>query len=123
MPTRLDALAQKNLSRRALVGGATAALAVPAILRAPRAASAAVNLDFVVWNYAEDIIQANIDLFQQIYPDVTVKLSSFTWQTFHETMVNRFRSKTSTDVSYNGGNWLEEFAAAGWVVPLEDHFS
>jgi multiple sugar transport system substrate-binding protein len=38
-------------------------------------------------------------------------------------MVNRFRSKTPTDVAYNGGNWLEEFAAAGWVVPLEDHFS
>ena len=37
-------------------------------------------------------------------------------------MVNRFISKTPTDVTYNGGNWLEEFAAAGWVVPLDDHF-
>ena len=37
-------------------------------------------------------------------------------------MVNRFISKTPTDVSYNGGNWLNEFAAAGWVVPLDDHF-
>src|SRR5690606_37268302 len=24
--------------------------------------------------------------------------------------------------AYNGGDWLEEFATAGWVVPLEDHF-
>jgi multiple sugar transport system substrate-binding protein len=37
-------------------------------------------------------------------------------------MVNRFRSETPTDVAYNGGNWLEEFAKAGWMVPLEDHF-
>ena len=56
------------------------------------------------------------------YPEVTVNLSDFAWQTYHETMVNRFRSETPTDVAYNGGNWLEEFAAAGWVVPLEDHF-
>ena len=37
-------------------------------------------------------------------------------------MVNRFISKTPTDVTYNGGNWLNEFAAAGWVVSLDDHF-
>jgi multiple sugar transport system substrate-binding protein len=38
-------------------------------------------------------------------------------------MVNRFQSKTPMDVAYDGGNWLPEFAAADWVVPLEDHFS
>ena len=37
-------------------------------------------------------------------------------------MVNRFITKTPTDVTYNGGNWLNEFAAAGWVVSLDDHF-
>src|SRR4029079_3666468 len=91
---------------------AAAALAAPALLRAPRSAAAATNLDFVIWNYAENIVQDNINIFQQAVPDVSVKLSSFTWQTYNETMVNRFRSKTATDVAYNGGNWLEEFAAA-----------
>ncbi|MGH2561654.1 MAG: ABC transporter substrate-binding protein [Thermomicrobiales bacterium] len=110
-----------RISRRNLVGGA-AALASAAALRAPRSASAAVDLDFVVWNYAVDIVQDNINLFQEQFPDVTVNLSDFAWPAFHETMVNRFQSDTPTDVAYNGGNWLEEFAAAGWVVPLEDHF-
>jgi multiple sugar transport system substrate-binding protein len=122
MTTRSDSPTRRTISRRTFAGGAAAALAAPAILRAPRPAAAATNLDFVIWNYAEDIVQDNINIFQQAHPDVSVKLSSFTWQTFHETMVNRFRSKTATDVAYNGGNWLEEFAAAGWVVPLEDHF-
>ena len=44
------------------------------------------------------IVQDNINIFQGAYPDVSVKLSSFTWQTFHETMVNRFRSKTRPPV-------------------------
>jgi multiple sugar transport system substrate-binding protein len=123
MTTRSDSPTRRTFSRRTFAGGAAAALAAPALLRAPRSAAAATNLDFVIWNYAEDIVQDNINIFQQAVPDVSVKLSSFTWQTYHETMVNRFRSKTPTDVAYNGGNWLEEFAAAGWVVPLEDHFS
>ena len=74
------------------------------------------NLDFTVWNYAVDIVQDNIDLFQEANPEITVQLSDFAWPVFHETMVNRFISKTPTDVTYNGGNWLNEFAAAGWVV-------
>ena len=45
-------------------GGAAAALAAPAILRSPRSAAAATNLDFVIWNYAEDIVQDNINIFQ-----------------------------------------------------------
>ena len=108
-----------RLSRRAFVGAAGAAVAAPVLLRAPRPAAAATELNFTVWNYAIDIIQDNIDRFQETQPDVTVKLSDFGWPVFHETMVNRFISKTPTDVTYNGGNWLNEFAAAGWVVSLE----
>jgi multiple sugar transport system substrate-binding protein len=110
-----------QFNRRALLGGAAAGLAAPALL-GPRAASAAVNLDFVVWSYGIEIVDDNIQKFQELYPEVTVQLSDFAWNAYHETMVNRFRSNTPTDVAYNGGDWLEEFATAGWVVPLEDHF-
>lgn len=119
---RPDALLFRRLTRRGLVGGAAAALALPN-LAAPRwAAAQGGSLDFVVWSYGVDIIQDNIKRFQEKFPGITVKLSDFAWNAYHETMVNRFRSKTSTDVAYNGGDWLEEFAKAGWVVPLEDHF-
>ena len=112
-----------RIDRRRLLGGAAAAMAAPALARAPQHALAQeTTLDFTIWNYAEDIVQDNIALFQEAYPGVTIKLSSFAWPEFHTTMVNRFSSSTPTDVTYNGGNWLEEFAAAGWVVPLEDHF-
>ena len=112
-----------RFSRRGLIGAAaSAALLPPALHLTARPAAAAADLDFTVWNYAVDIIQDNIDLFQEANQGITVKLSDFGWPVFHETMVNRFISKTPTDVTYNGGNWLNEFAAAGWVVSLDDHF-
>jgi multiple sugar transport system substrate-binding protein len=115
-------LLDKRLSRRALVGAGAATLAAPAILRSPRSVAAKAELDFTIWDYAEDIVQDNINTFQGVYPDVTVKMSSIAWPEFHTTMVNRFTSKTPTDLTYDGGNWLEEFAAAEWVVPIQDHF-
>jgi multiple sugar transport system substrate-binding protein len=115
-------LISTRIDRRKLIGGTAAALAAPAVLRSPQHASAQETLDFTIWNYAEDIVQENINLFQEANPGITVNLSSFAWPEFHTTMVNRFTSGTPTDVTYNGGNWLEEFAAAGWVVPLEDYF-
>src|SRR5690606_19098994 len=85
-----------RMHRRAFVGAASAAIAAPVFLRGARPAAAATQIDFTVWNYAVDIIQDNINLFQAQYPDVTVKLSDFGWPVFHETMVNRFISKTPT---------------------------
>jgi len=122
-PIRLDDLLTKRpLSRRALTGGAAAGLALPAFLRGGGGAAAATELDFVIWSYGVEIVQDNITLFQERSPETTVTLSDFAWNVYRETMVNRFQAQTPTDVAYNGGDWLEEFATAGWVVPLEDHF-
>lgn len=82
-----------------------------------------VDLDFVIWSYEVETVADNVKRFQQEYPDLSVKLNDFSWNRYHDTMVNRFNSETPTSVAYNGGDWLPEFAAAGWVVPLEDHFS
>ena len=86
------------------------------------AAGAKVTLDFVEWGYGIETVKDNIVKFQEKYPNITVNLNDVGWSTYHEMMVTRFQSKTPTDVLYNGGDWLEEFAKAGWVVPLEDHF-
>ena len=123
MGTSMSKQLGHRLSRRGFVGAAAgAAVAAPVFLRSSRAAQATTQLDFTIWNYAVDIVQDNIDRFQELNPEITVRLSDFGWPIFHETMINRFISKTPTDVSYNGGNWLNEFAAAGWVVPLDEHF-
>ena len=81
-----------------------------------------VTLEFVVWNYSLDTIQDNIENFERANPDIKVNLTDYTWPTYHDTMVLRFRGKTQTDVFYNGEDWLPEFAAAGWAAALEDYF-
>lgn len=81
-----------------------------------------VSLEFVVWNYSLETIQDNIDQFQAANPNINVHLTSYSWNTYHDTMVLRFKGKTKTDIMYNGEDWLPEFAAAGWVAPLEDYF-
>ena len=81
-----------------------------------------VTLEFVVWNYSLETIQDNIAQFEQANPNIKVNVKDYTWPTYHDTMVLRFKGKTKTDVFYNGEDWLPEFAAAGWVAPLEDYF-
>lgn len=81
-----------------------------------------VTLEFVVWNYSLETIQDNIAQFQQANPNIKVNLKDYSWNTYHDVMVLRFKGKTKTDIMYNGEDWLPEFAAAGWVAPLEDYF-
>lgn len=123
-------VASPELSRRAFLGGGTAAAAalvgaggLTAACSPPTEGGGGTTaLDFVIWNYNVETVQSNIDEFQQKHSDVSVRLLDFSWNAYHETMVNRFNSNTPTDVAYDGGNWLPEFAKAGWVVPLSDHF-
>ncbi|MQA85846.1 MAG: extracellular solute-binding protein [Streptosporangiales bacterium] len=132
MASRSPVQTTPQLSRRAFLGrtGGTVAAAALAGVGGPLAAcsppteggAGTTALDFVIWNYNVETVQSNIDKFQQKYPDIAVRLLDFSWNAYHETMVNRFNSTTPTDVAYDGGNWLPEFAKAGWVVPLSDHF-
>lgn len=124
-PNRRTNLTDRGISRRSLLkgtGGAAAALALSDSAMARMRQEDEIDLDFVVWTFGIDIVQDNIEVFEEENPGTSVTLNDFAWNAYHETMVNRFRSNTPTDVAYNGGDWLEEFAAAGWVVPLDDYF-
>ncbi len=103
--------------RRLWVLFALALLLLPALAFAQK-----VTLDFVVWNYSLDTVQDNIAQFQKANPNINVHLTDYSWNTYHDTMVLRFKGKTQTDIMYNGEDWLPEFAAAGWVAPLEDYY-
>lgn len=85
-------------------------------------AASPVTLNLVSWSYGVEIVRDNIEKFQQRYPGVIVKYSDFSWATYHDAMVARFASKTPTDVLYSSDHWLQEWAAAGWIVPVDEHF-
>jgi multiple sugar transport system substrate-binding protein len=81
-----------------------------------------VKLDFTVWNYSVETIRDNIKKFQELNPHIEVSLYDFNWPDYPSTMVQRFTTRTPTDVCYNGEDWLAQWAGAGWVVPLEDYW-
>lgn len=81
-----------------------------------------VTLNLVSWSYGVEIVRDNVGKFQQRHPGVTVNYSDFSWATYHDAMVARFVSKTPTDVLYSSDHWLQEWAAAGWIVPVDESF-
>src|SRR5713226_8884172 len=93
-------------------------------LVASGAATAAgpAQLTFTVWSYSNDVIQDNIKKFEARNPGVKVAMNDFSWEKFTDVMTARFVGKTSTDVTYSSDHWLQQWAAANWIVPLDDYF-
>lgn len=82
-----------------------------------------IPLNFVVWTFAVDLIKDNIKRFEQRYPNIEVKLSDFNWGQYNDTIVASMVGGSNTpDVLYSSDHWLQQWAAAGWIVPLDDHF-
>ncbi len=81
-----------------------------------------VDLNFVVWSYSIETIQDNIAQFESQSPGVKVNLSDFSWNDYHDTLATRFTGNTPTEIAYSSDHWLQEWIAAGWAVPLDEHF-
>ena len=111
-------------------GRAVALLAVVAltvtllpVLDKARAAPTVLTVNFTVWTFAVDMIKDNIKRFQQRYPNVEVRLSDYNWGQYPDTIVASFAAGSNApDVLYSSDHWLQQWAAAGWIVPLDDHF-
>jgi len=85
-------------------------------------AAADVNMSFVVWSYGLETIQDNIQKFQAMNPGVTVSLKDYSWLDYHDTIVGRFAAGNYPDLMYGSDHWLQEWASAGWLVPLDKYF-
>jgi multiple sugar transport system substrate-binding protein len=91
---------------------------LPAAHAAPQ-----VSLNFMVWTFAVDTIQENIKRFQQRYPNINVRLTDYNWGQFPDTIVANFvGGSNAPDVLYSSDHWLQQWAAAGWIAPLDDYF-
>lgn len=97
-------------------------LIAPGAVGLARGQGAPVTLNLVSWSYGVEIVRDNIAKFQQRYPNVSVSYSDFSWANYHDAMVARFVSRTPTDVLYCSDHWLQEWAAAGWIVPIDESF-
>ena len=99
---------------------AVALFGTAVLLAAPAMAQDDITLEFVVWNYSLDTIEDNVRQFEEANPGVTVNVTDYTWPDYHDSLVLRFRSGTTTDVIYGGQDWLPGWAAAGFLAPLDE---
>ena len=82
----------------------------------------AKKIEFVTWSYGVETIADNNKKFTEMYPDIQVNHKDYSWLDYHDTMINRFVANNLPDVLYGSDHWLDEWASAGWVAPLEDYF-
>lgn len=114
-----QSISRRTFVQRAGLLGAAGLLAAHGGRRA--FADASVNLDFAVWTYAVDEVEANIKAWSAANPDISVTLQDYPWDNYKATMVQRLATNTPTDILYNNGSWLAEFVGANWVVPVSKY--
>ena len=98
---------------------APAAPAAPA--EAPAAVAKPVEMDFVVWSYGIETINDNIKKFQELNPSITINLKDYSWLEYHDTMVGTFAANNPPYLLYGSDHWLNEWAAAGWLAPMDKY--
>ena len=77
--------------------------------------------NFVTWSYGVETIADNIKKFQAIYPNITITHKDYSWLEYHDTMVGAFTAGNAPELLYGSDHWLQEWASAGWLEPLDDH--
>jgi multiple sugar transport system substrate-binding protein len=92
----------------------TTAAAAPAVAKP-------VSMDFVVWSYGIETINDNIKNFQALNPDITITLKDYSWLDYHDTMVGAFAANNPPYLLYGSDHWLNEWASAGWLAPLDKY--
>jgi multiple sugar transport system substrate-binding protein len=94
----------------------------PPAEEAPPAEAEPTSLDFVVWSYGIETIQDNIANFQMANPECQINLQDYSWLDYHDTMVGRFAGGNPPPLLYGSDHWLQEWAAANWLEPLDPNF-
>ena len=84
--------------------------------------AAPTSLDFVVWSYGIETIQDNIKNFQETNPACQINLKDYSWLVYHDTMVGRFAAGDPPPLLYGSDHWLQEWAAADWLAPVDEPF-
>jgi multiple sugar transport system substrate-binding protein len=80
------------------------------------------NTVFTMWQYNVAEVKDNISKFMTLHPNISVTEYDDPWPNWPAVMIKRFTSNTPVDVTYDGEDWLAQWASAGWVVPLEDYW-
>jgi multiple sugar transport system substrate-binding protein len=83
-------------------------------------------LQKVTWwigSWSEDAAKQLKAQFEKDNPGITIEINPLAWEGMHDKMVAAFQSGNAPDILDLLMSWTYEFAAAGWLLPLEDYNS
>lgn len=81
-------------------------------------AATAQDLMLTGWPYEVDVVNENLARFEE-QTDISAEFSPFPSDNYRDRMVTSFIGGTEFDVVYVRDNFLAEWAAAGWIQPIE----
>ncbi|MEO7402287.1 MAG: extracellular solute-binding protein [Burkholderiales bacterium] len=108
---------RKFLQSSAAVGAAGAA---PALMSSSVFAQSKGTLNFHGWSAAVDQVKSHISAFEA-KTGVKVAYSTSPWAQYREGMITKLVGKAPIDVMWVSDTWLPEWAAAGWLAPIDKY--
>ncbi len=89
-----------------------------------------ITLKFAGWTYDLEKVKENLARYEEwvateadpAVPEVSVVMEDAGYGEFDTFVTTTYAAGNSFDVLYSSDHWLSKWAAAGWVVPVEDHF-
>jgi multiple sugar transport system substrate-binding protein len=102
------------LNRRALLAGVAMAAAGLPVRAAPQA-----RVSFSGWAFEPQVTEADVKVFMQQNPDITVDYTPLDMQSYNQKMIALFVANAPPDAFYIRDTDLGAWVEAGWVQPID----
>ena len=124
----------KVISTFLFIVGSLAALSAPAFFEEfshpnnkPLLHTSNTTLHFVTWKPDNPKVwDEAITRFEDAYPDIKIEreIAPHSSTAYHDLLTQKLKNRDqSMDLFFMDVIWPSEFAAAGWALPLDDHFT
>jgi ABC-type glycerol-3-phosphate transport system substrate-binding protein len=114
--TRISPPSGLRLNRRGLLAGTTASLG---LLGTSVQAAAPTRIGFSGWAFEPQVTEANVKLFMQQNPDITVDYAPIDMQSYNQKMIAQFNANAQADAFYVRDTDLGAWVEAGWLLPID----
>lgn len=78
-----------------------------------------VRIDFWAMGREGEIVQALMEDFERLHPDIRVKVQQIPWSAAHEKLLTAYAGDRMPDVFQLGNTWIPEFVALDAIIGLD----
>jgi multiple sugar transport system substrate-binding protein len=114
--TRTHSGTAPRLTRRGLLAGTAAGLGLAG---ASARAAGPTKITFSGWAFEPQVTEADVKLFMQQNPDITVEYTPIDMQSYNQKMIALFNANSEPDAFYVRDTDLGAWVEAGWLKPID----